>query len=87
MMRLLELICFQDMMLDRFLEPIYTTQKHLDEPAHHSMKEYIENAHRSVQEMVETHGVSVQYGTRIGGDETVSSPAPTTKKTGALVDA
>jgi len=74
-------------MIDHLLEPIYTTQKRLNEHAHHSLKEYIEHAHLSVQEMVEIDGVSVHYDSRIGGYETVSPPPLATKKTRVLVDA
>ncbi len=75
------------MMIDRLLEPIYTTQKRLNEDAHYRLKEYIENAHRSVQEMIEVEGVSVCYGKRIGGYETVSPPPFSTKKVSVPVGA
>jgi len=74
-------------MIDNLLEPIYATQKRLNEHAHHSMKEYIENAHLSVQEMIESDGLSVHYGNRIGGYETVSLPTFAAKKHRALVEA
>lgn len=57
-------------MIDQLLDPIYATQKRLNERAHHSLKEYIDQAHCSVQEMVESDGLSVHYGNRIGGHET-----------------
>lgn len=44
------------MMIDQLLEPIYATQKRLNERAHHSLKEYIDQAYCSVQEMVESDG-------------------------------
>jgi hypothetical protein len=75
------------MMIDQLLEPIYATQKRLNESAHHNLKEYIDQAHRSVQEMVDVDGLSVHYGTRIGGYETVSPPTLKTEQSSVLVDA
>ncbi len=73
-------------MIPDALEEIYTTQKRLDENAHHDLKEYVENAHRHVQEMAKIHGFALQYGTRIGGYETVSPVPRKTKKKDVLID-
>jgi hypothetical protein len=74
------------MMIPDILDDIYTTQKRLDENAHQNLKEYVENAHRYVQEMAETYGFTLQYGTRIGGYETVSPIPRKTKKKDALIE-
>ena len=64
-------------MIDKILEPIYTTQKNLDETAHHNIEEYAENAHQQVREMAEQYGFTLHYGTRKGGHEPVFPlPAP-----------
>ena len=62
-------------MIDSILEPIYTTQKHLDEKAHHNLQEYAENAHQRVQDLAEKYGFTIRYGTREGGHE-LAFPLP-----------
>ena len=72
-------------MIDRVLEPIYKTQKQLDEDAHHNLEEYVEQTHRHVQEIAKTYGFSLQYGKRTGGYETIESHFPKPEQDDILV--
>ena len=71
-------------MIETILEPIYTTQKQLDQQAQHNLQEYVEGTHKRVQDMAEKYGFTVQYGIRKGGHESVY-PLPSSEKAQSLL--
>jgi hypothetical protein len=74
-------------MLERLLSPIYATQQQLDHEAHHDLHEYAAQAHEHVQNLAKTHGVTIQYGTRTGGYETLQPSLSQEKASEQLVSA